>query len=80
MEHKTAGDVTSAWQVLEALLADHPDYVAAYAPSGEVLLTLGRRDEARALYGKGIEAAERKHEPHARDHLESLLADLDSDG
>jgi hypothetical protein len=36
-------------------------------------------DEARLLYGKGIEACARKSDGHARDHLESALADLGAD-
>jgi len=53
MELKTARDSEGAWRVFEALVAEHPDYVPAYAPAGEVLLDLGRRDQARQLYAKG---------------------------
>ena len=79
MELKTAGDLLAAWQVFEPLIADHPDYVPAYAPAGEVLGALGRRSEAREIYGKGIEAARRRDDPHARDHLEAVLLQLDDD-
>jgi len=79
MEFKTSGDRDGAWQTFEALVADHPDYIASYAPAGEVLVELGRADEARLLYGKGIEACARKNDAHARDHLESALADLSVD-
>jgi hypothetical protein len=77
MELKTAGDSLAACQVLESLIADHPDYVPAYAPAGEVLCALGRQPEAREIYGKGIEAASRRDDQHARDHLEAVLAQLD---
>lgn len=57
MELKTARDSEGAWRVFEALVVEHPDYVPAYAPAGEVLLDLGRRDQARQLYAQGAEAA-----------------------
>jgi predicted RNA polymerase sigma factor len=76
MEYKTAGDGESAWRTFEALIADHPDYVPCYSPAGELLVQLGRAGEARAVYGKGIEAATRKQDAHAREHLESMLGQL----
>jgi predicted Zn-dependent protease len=79
MELKTAGDALGAWQVFEPLIAEHPDYVPAYAPAGEVLRELDRRQEAREICGKGIEAASRRSDVHARDHLEAVLALLDDD-
>jgi len=80
MELRTAGDAEGAWKVFEALTAEHPDYVPSYAPAGELLVQLGRRDDARQLYGKGIEAAGRRNDVHAREHLQALLAQLDADG
>ena len=79
MEYQTAGDAAAAWQVFEPLIADHPDYIASYAPAGEALLMLGRRDDARLVYARGLEAADRRNEAHARDHLETLVAALDAD-
>jgi hypothetical protein len=40
---------------------------------------LGRRQEAREICGKGIEAASRQSDVHARDHLEAFLAQVDDD-
>ena len=80
MELKTRGDGEGASRVLDALIAEHPDYVPAYAPAGEVLLQLGRRDEARRLYAKGMDAAGRRDDVHAREHLQALLAQVDEDG
>jgi predicted Zn-dependent protease len=77
MEYKTAADAAAAWRVFEALIAEHPDYVPAYSPAGEVLLALGRGADARGVYAKGIEAAGRKNDAHAREHLEAMLAEID---
>ena len=79
MELKTAGDAKGAWGIFEPLIAEHPDYLASYAPAGEALLEFGQREQAREIYGKGIEAARRRGDAHARDHLESALAELDID-
>jgi predicted Zn-dependent protease len=80
MELKAAGDALAAWQTLESLIAEHPDYIAAYAPAADVLCALGRAAEARAVYGKGIAAADRRRDAHTRAHLESMLAALDANG
>jgi hypothetical protein len=79
MEIKTSADPAAAWPIFQSLMADHPDYIAAFAPAGEVLLALGRREDARAVYQKGIEACARRNDGHARAHLESALTELDSD-
>ena len=79
MEFKSAGDNESAWQEFEVLIAAHADYIASYAPAGEVLTGLGRLAEARALYGKGIEACTRGNDGHTRDHLEAALDALGTD-
>jgi hypothetical protein len=79
MELKIAGDALAAWRIFEPLIAEHPGYIASYAPAGEVLLALGRREDARGVLGKGIEAAGRRNDAHALDHLESSLAELDAD-
>jgi hypothetical protein len=79
MEFKTAGDNEGAWREFESLIAEHADYIASYAPAGEVLIGLSRLAEARALYGKGIEACTRRNDGHTRDHLEAALQALGTD-
>lgn len=79
MELKTAGDTAGAWQLFEPLIAEHPDYLASYAPAAEVAIELGQRERAREIFGKGIDAAGRRNDGHARDHLEAALAELEVD-
>jgi predicted RNA polymerase sigma factor len=74
MELKSAGDAQGAWAVFEALMAEHPDYVASYSPAGDVLVALGRADDARTVYRKGIEACARRGEAHLRANLEEAMA------
>lgn len=77
MELKSRGDADQAWAAFESVLADHPDYIASYAPAGEVLIGLDRLDEARAVYRKGIEACARRSDAHTQIHLEEALAALE---
>jgi hypothetical protein len=45
--------------------------------AGGTLTALGRKDEAAAIYRRGVEVATRKGDPHARGELESALNELD---
>jgi predicted Zn-dependent protease len=78
MEIKNAGDLPGALGTLEALIADHPDYVASYAPTASLMIELGRSDDAATVLRKGIAAAGRRNEDHTRAHLESMLVELDT--
>jgi len=77
MEHRARGDVAEAWAAFSDLLDNFPDYVPTYLMAGGTLVTLGRKDEAAAVYRRGIEAATRKDDAHARSELESALHELD---
>ncbi|MGB8297313.1 MAG: tetratricopeptide repeat protein [Polyangia bacterium] len=76
MELRTQGQLQEAWPVFEALLRDHPDYVAAYSPAAETLIGMLRNQEAQDLLRRGIELCERKGQFHARDQLQTALAAL----
>jgi len=77
MELKGTGDLQGARAAFDSLITEHPDYIASYAPAGEVLVALGQADDARAVYAKGIEACTRKNDAHMRGNLEDALAALD---
>ena len=74
MELRTQGQLQQAWQIFEALLHGHPDYIAAYAPAADILIGLLRNQDARDLLRRGIEQCERKGQAHARDQLQAALA------
>lgn len=76
MEHKSQGSLAEAWTVFSELLERFPDYVPTYLMAGGTLAGLGRRDEAAEVYRRGIEAAERKRDVHARGELESALNEI----
>jgi|SRR5512144_1920006 len=77
MEHRTRGDLAEAWTVFSDLLESFPDYVPTYLMAGGTLTGLGRKDEAAAVYRRGVEVATRKGDPHARGELESALNELE---
>ena len=77
MELKSSGEGKAAWEVFEQLIAAHPTYIASYAPAAEVLVALGQKEQARAVYSRGIEACSKQGDAHARDHLASEMAALD---
>lgn len=76
MEHKTRGELNEAWTAFSDLLAQFPDYVPTYLMAGGTLAGLGRKDEAADVYRRGIDAALRKGDAHARGELESALGEL----
>jgi predicted Zn-dependent protease len=76
MEHKTRGDLAEAWATFSELLEKFPDYVPSYLMAGGTLVGLGRRDEAAEVYRRGVDAATRRGDSHARGELESALAEI----
>jgi Flp pilus assembly protein TadD len=77
MEHASQGNDSQAVSCFRELLAAAPDYVPAYMQAGRALVRMGRDDEARAVFQRGIAAAEQKQEFHARDEMQGMLAELE---
>ena len=73
MEYVQAGDLERAIAEYKTLIGFNPDYAAAYYHSGQALEKLGRIDEARAVYEKGIEATARTGDQHTRNELQAAL-------
>ncbi|HET6146201.1 MAG TPA: tetratricopeptide repeat protein [Polyangia bacterium] len=76
LEYKNSGRLDDARATFDALMAANPDYTAAYLHAGNTLVALGLRDEARAIYQRGVEACVRRGDSHARGELESALASV----
>jgi len=76
LEYKNAGRLDEARATFDALMSAHPDYTAAYLHAGNTLLALGLRDDARAVYQRGVEVCLRRGDAHARGELEGALASL----
>jgi tetratricopeptide (TPR) repeat protein len=70
IEYVKSGDLSRGVVEFESLLAADPAYSAAYFHGGQTLEKLGRLDEARDYYRKGIAAT---RDPHARSELKAAL-------
>ena len=69
-------DLAGAEAHFKALLQVNPDYVPGYQMYAQTLAGHNRAGEAKALLSKGIEAATRQNNQHARSEMEGLLAEL----
>lgn len=76
LEYKNAGRLDEARATFDALMTAHPDYTAAYLHAGNTLISLNLRDDARAVYQRGVEVCVRRGDAHARGELEGALASL----
>jgi len=74
LELKGAGDPEGAARELEALVANTPDYLAAYLQLGLLLQGLGRADGAKTVLARGQEVARKKGDLHTLSELTNALA------
>jgi Flp pilus assembly protein TadD len=73
MEFRNSGDLEGAVREFRALMAANPDYAPAYFHGGQTLERMGRLDEAREWYGKGVEVTTRSGDQHARSEMQAAL-------
>ena len=77
MEYANSGSLDKAVEEYESLLSLNPDYAAAYYHGAQALEKLGRIDDARRMYTRGLEATRRTatRTPTARSSLSIFWAD-----
>ena len=73
MEYVNTGDLGAAAVQFGVLLEHHPAYGAAYFHGGQTLEKLGRTDDARSLYRRGIDVTGAAGDLHTRSELQSAL-------
>jgi predicted Zn-dependent protease len=66
-----------ALQAFTTLRTRKPDYVALYLMCGQMLEQIGRVDEAREWFERGIVETKAKGDAHAQSELEAALEALD---
>ena len=76
MECANSGDAAGADEQFKALIAAHPDYVAAYFQYGQFLARIGRTADARTALTSGVATAQRTGDDHARSEMEAALSEL----
>jgi tetratricopeptide (TPR) repeat protein len=77
MELKNRGELDASSAAFAELMAGFPEYVPAYLMAGNVLVALGKKDEAIAVYQKGIDTAQLRGDLHAKKELETALTELE---
>jgi predicted Zn-dependent protease len=70
------GDLAAAETHFRALIETNPDYVPGYQMYAQTLAQNERGEDAKAILEKGIAAAIRQGNQHARSEMEGLLSDL----
>lgn len=73
MEYANCGDLEAAVTEFRRLLEYNADYAAAYFHGGQALEKLGRVEEARDFYQRGIECTSRTGDRHTQSELQAAL-------
>jgi predicted Zn-dependent protease len=76
MEYANSGSLEAALAEFDRLLELHPDYENGYFMAAQALARAGRMSDARVYLEKGIAAAGRTNNAHARGEMEALLEEL----
>ncbi len=76
MELKRLGRNDDAETAFDELEKRHPDYVAQYLMRAQLLASMQRAVDARAVVDRGIAAAQKKGDGHALGELRQLAAEL----
>jgi Tfp pilus assembly protein PilF len=74
MEYMNSGDMQSAAEQFAKLLEYNPAYAAGYFHGGQTLEKLGRIEDARDLYRRGIEVTAANGDSHTRSELQGALS------
>jgi tetratricopeptide (TPR) repeat protein len=73
MEYGRSGELEAAVAEFRALIDADPDYAAAYFHCGQTLERLGRIEEAKDMYERGIAVTTRTGDSHTRSELQGAL-------
>ena len=73
MEYANSGNLEDAAGQFEELLRHNETYAAAYSHAGQVFEKMGRADEARRMYEKGIEVTTSSGDMKTRNELQAAL-------
>jgi predicted Zn-dependent protease len=70
------GDSAAAEGHFRTLIEANPDYVPGYQMYAQTLVQIERREDAKVILNRGIQAAIRQGNQHARSEMEGLLSEL----
>ncbi len=75
-DYVSSGWLEEAWAEFARLIEINPDYTAAYFHGGKALEGLGRAEQAREVYQRGVAACERAGNAHALSEMRAALEEL----
>ena len=73
MEYVKGGELDTAVSEFETLLLHNPNYAAGYFHGGQTLEKLGRIEDAREFYRRGIDVTSTTGDAHTRSELIAAL-------
>ncbi len=73
MEYVKSGDLPAAVDEFVQLLDHNPNYAAGYFHGAQTLEKMGRIDEAKGLYRRGIEVTSALGDDHTCSELQAAL-------
>ena len=73
MAYAAAGNHAQAVGEFTRLIEINPKYVAAYYHGGQAFEKLGRLDQAREIYRRGMEVSAHIGDEHTRSELQAVL-------
>jgi len=76
MAYAAEGKNEEALREYGTAIENTPDYVPAYQMSAQVLMKLGRMDEAKARLEAGMAACERTGNAHAASEMQGMLDEI----
>ena len=76
MELSKQGQADEARATFAALVERLPDYVPSYLMYGNLLVSMGAKEDAASVLSSGIEAARRSGDDHARAELQTAADEL----
>ena len=74
LEHKKSGDFAAALQWFDRVIEKDPGYSVAYHQAALTHEAAGDVALARAMYGRGIAAAQLKGDHHAAEEMQAALS------
>ena len=77
MEHVSVGDNDGAVKCFEELLTRSATYVPAYMHLGQTFSRLGRINEAKAIWQRGIVQARQQGNEHAAGEMQGMIESLE---
>ena len=76
LEYVKGGDEANARQQFEINLANDPGYIATYYHLGKLLDRIGERENAIAVFEKGMEQSKAAKDMHTYSELQSAYEDI----